>query len=143
MKCNTALKYLTYNKMVPHIKYLFLLLCCSLHGKNINILSGLFEFPLIVSSQNIRNSELFRRLNIKRAKESEIDSITNNAKIQTEDIVDCGVSCSKEETCSGLQYSSETKVCRRMKKVKYFKLEPNQHHNIPVAALYPVRPAGN
>ena len=40
-----------------------------------------------------------------------------NGKIRTEDIVDCGVSCSKEESCSGLQYSSQTKVCRRMKKV--------------------------
>ena len=66
-----------------------------------------------MSSQNIRNTELFRRLSIKADKEGDMV----NGKIRTEDIVDCGVSCSKEESCSGLQYSSETKVCRRMKKV--------------------------
>ena len=71
---------------------------------------------LLVSSQNIRNTELFRRLSIKADKECDIDTI-ENGKIKTEDIVDCGVSCSKEESCSGLQYSSQTKVCRRMKKV--------------------------
>ena len=70
----------------------------------------------LVSSQNIRNSELFKRLNIKTAKETEIRHETAQS-FQTEDIVHCGVSCSKEETCSGLQYDRETKVCRKMKKV--------------------------
>ena len=53
-------------------------------------------------------------MNIKTAKETEIRHDTAQS-FQTEDIVHCGVSCSKEETCSGLQYDRETKVCRKMK----------------------------
>ena len=55
-------------------------------------------------------------MNIKTAKETDIIDDTAQS-IETENIVDCGVSCSTAETCSGLQYNSETKVCRKMKKV--------------------------
>ena len=56
-------------------------------------------------------------MSIKTAKETDI--IDDRAQsIQTEDIVGCGVSCSSVETCSGLHYKSETKVCRKMKKVE-------------------------
>ena len=67
-----------------------------------------------VSSENLRSSELFKRLKIKTTKVPDIteDSLQS---IQTESIVLCGVSCSSVETCSGLQYNRETKVCRRMK----------------------------
>ena len=70
----------------------------------------------LVSSQNLRNSELFKRLYIQTARETDIVDDTGQS-IQTENIVDCGVSCSSEETCSGLQYNTETKVCKKMKKV--------------------------
>ena len=104
--------------MVPRSKFLIFLLCCSLrlHGKNINIIKGQGKrMNFLVSSQNIRNSELFKRLNIKTAKETDIIDDTAQS-IETEDIVHCGVFCSTEETCSGLHYNRETKACRRMKK---------------------------
>ena len=70
---------------------------------------------ILVTSQNIRNSALFKRLNIKTAKETDI--VDNTAQsIETEDIIHCGVFCSTEVTCSGLHYNSETRACRRMKK---------------------------
>ena len=56
-------------------------------------------------------------MNIKTSKETDITDDTAQS-IQTEDIVHCGVSCSSVETCSGLKYDSETKVCKRMKKVE-------------------------
>ena len=56
-------------------------------------------------------------MNIKTAKETDIIDDTAQS-IQTEDIVHCGVSCSAMETCAGLLYNRETKVCRKMKKVE-------------------------
>ena len=38
--------------------------------------------------------------------------------LETDSVVECGVVCSKLETCSGLLYVAETKVCTRMKKVE-------------------------
>ena len=94
-----------------------LLLFFALRGKNINSINVLKVYEhFLASSQNIRNSELFKRLNIKTAKETDIVDTTEQS-IQTEDIVHCGVSCSNQATCSGLQYDRETKVCRKMKKV--------------------------
>ena len=93
-----------------------LILFFALRGKNINSINVLKVYEhFLASSQNIRNSELFKRLNIKTAKET-VD--TTAQSIQTEDIVHCGVSCSNQATCSGLQYDRETKVCRKMKKVE-------------------------
>ena len=94
-----------------------LILFFALRGKNINSINVLKVYEhFLASSQNIRNSELFKKLNIKTAKETDIVDTTEQS-IQTEDIVHCGVSCSNQATCSGLQYDRETKVCRKMKKV--------------------------
>ena len=38
--------------------------------------------------------------------------------LKTDNVVDCGVVCSKLETCSGLVYEKESKACTRMKKVE-------------------------
>ena len=79
-----------------------------------------------------------------------VASLDSAADIETENIVDCGVSCSSLQvvlslvqllhycaligrdviivmkyfhglqSCSGLQYSSQTKTCKKMKKVGHF-----------------------
>lgn len=71
---------------------------------------------LCSSSQIIRSSDLFKRLHIKRARETDV--IDGDAqKTRAENIAHCGISCSMDETCFGLQYSSETKACRKIIKV--------------------------
>ena len=40
------------------------------------------------------------------------------ADLKTSSVVECGVVCSKLETCSGLVYEKESKACTRMKKVE-------------------------
>ena len=68
-----------------------------------------------------------------------VSSIDSAADIATEDIVDCGVSCSSLQSCSGLQYSSQTKTCKKMKKVGLWTLYKLTDSSLPCppAALYP------
>ena len=91
-------------------------------NKNIDIILKVIKLNILVSSQNIRNSELFKRLNILTAREMDIVE-----KTLTDDIVHCGISCSSEETCSGMQYDSQTKVCLKMKKVEELFLMLNHY----------------
>ena len=58
---------------------------------------------------------MFKKLSIKTAAGPDITE--TGPSIQTDDIVHCGVSCSSNSDCSGLQFDKETKICKKMKKV--------------------------
>ena len=79
---------------------------------------SLYHRIVSVSCQDTSTSQLFARLSVRSDYMDKITNDTSAVVLRTDNVMECGLVCSKLDTCSGLQYEKETKVCRKMKKVE-------------------------
>ena len=75
-------------------------------------------YQRIVSVSGTSTSQLFARLSVRSDYMDKITDDTSGVVLRTDNVVECGLVCSKLDTCSGLQYEKETKVCKKVKKVE-------------------------